>query len=359
MGAAVIPEVAAAEQAHPIGPSDMDTNLLRSWLGLPPGPWPPDDRELLGFGLEAISPEEVELRALERMEKLRPHQLVNPELTTEGMNRLAQALIALTAPQAAKTTDGTAKVAPPEPPPKPKRRRPHRHPKPPESPAPVVSEAESILEAELVVEEPAPPQPGVFLPPESVSREPIVASEVPQRPVEIAQPVGLAIPAKRREGYQTLVRWRKWRRDLDQLRPFFADPGEQVLTPLRVFEYIRSIRDFRKNLRIKHGPKWPVQHGQLVLAIVEHPYSLTVFRELLPSQRQALAADWALAVQELNSQYAIFRNFLNTSKPSHRLQRKVRSVQTWLRENPEWLLAAVVALAFVVAVARTALQASQ
>jgi hypothetical protein len=39
---------------------------------------------------------EVETRALAQMERLRPHQLVQADLVTEGMNRLAQALISLT-----------------------------------------------------------------------------------------------------------------------------------------------------------------------------------------------------------------------------------------------------------------------
>ncbi|OWK47126.1 hypothetical protein [Fimbriiglobus ruber] len=73
----------------------MDTHLLRTWLGLPPGPWPPDDRTLFGF-TDIINPADAERRALDLMARLRPHQLVHPDLVTEGMNRLAQALIAIT-----------------------------------------------------------------------------------------------------------------------------------------------------------------------------------------------------------------------------------------------------------------------
>src|SRR5436305_11724 len=73
----------------------METDKLRSWLGLPPGPWPPDDRTLLGLGSGPVTAAEAERRALGLMAKLRPHQLVHPELVTEGMNRLAQALLAV------------------------------------------------------------------------------------------------------------------------------------------------------------------------------------------------------------------------------------------------------------------------
>ena len=86
----------------------MDAGLLRTWLGLPPGPWPPGDREILGLADGPADPATVELRALAQMDRLRPHQLRYPELVTEGMNRLAQAMIALTA-------GGDTGTAPPKP----------------------------------------------------------------------------------------------------------------------------------------------------------------------------------------------------------------------------------------------------
>lgn len=76
----------------------VDYSLLRSWLGLPPGPWPPDHYTLLGLPLGRCEPAVVEPRVLERMDLLRRRQLLHPELVTEGMNRLAQALITLTDP---------------------------------------------------------------------------------------------------------------------------------------------------------------------------------------------------------------------------------------------------------------------
>jgi hypothetical protein len=78
----------------------VEHSLLQSWLGLPPGPWPPDHYTLLGLAPGADEPALVEPRVLDRMAKLRPHQLLHPELVTEGMNRLAQALVCLTDPAA-------------------------------------------------------------------------------------------------------------------------------------------------------------------------------------------------------------------------------------------------------------------
>ena len=71
----------------------MNTDLLRSWLDLPPGTWPPVDRELLGVG--ATTPAQAERRAMQLMSRLRPHQLLHPDLVTEGMNRLAQAMLSV------------------------------------------------------------------------------------------------------------------------------------------------------------------------------------------------------------------------------------------------------------------------
>ena len=90
----------------------MDTNLLCSWLGLPPGPWPPGDRALLGLPDGPADAADAERRALALMARLRPHQLVHPELVTEGMNRLAQALLAVTATASARTNSATPNSSP-------------------------------------------------------------------------------------------------------------------------------------------------------------------------------------------------------------------------------------------------------
>jgi hypothetical protein len=351
----------------------MDTNTLRTWLGLPPGPWPPGDRELLGLGLELISPADVELRALEQMEKLRPHQLIHPDLVTEGMNRLAQALITLTSPATATATgqkpDGGGETLPPViQPVRPKPRRPRRPAKPhtptrqepPTQTAPTGVERNVVFEAEPVAaDKVVQPEPGVFRPPALLSGEAIVPDEVP-RPAAVAQRhKRVAIPAGRRDGYAALVRLRKLLWGMEQLRPFFADPGERLVTPLRLFEYIRAVRAFRNEVRRERSAGWPASHGRLVLTVVEHPLSLSVFRELVPSQRHAVAADWAMTHKELSGDYAWLRRYLTETKPSQGWLRNVRKSRGWLRGNPEWLLVVVASAAFVAAVIRTALWPSQ
>jgi hypothetical protein len=312
---------------------------------------------LLGFGLENATPDQVELRALEQMEKLRPHQLVQPDLVTEGMNRLAQALIALTA------TASSGPEVPADPHiatvTKPKRHRPGgRHARPSGRTATEeVFAAEPVLEAEPLVTGPVPPlTPGRFLPPEQPRREPILADELPVRLSEqVLLPLGPAAdPTDHRKTYAKLVLLRRLRRGLDGLRPFFGDPGEQLLTPIRVFEYVRTVRDFRREFSRVSGNDWPVRHGRSVLRVVNHPLGLAVFRAFIPSQRAAMAADWALAVEELEEAYRSLRAAVRESSSRRALAAGVRAARMWMRENPEWAIGLAIGVALVIAIIRSA-----
>jgi hypothetical protein len=215
-----------------------------------------------------------------------------------------------------------------------------------------------VLQAEAVVADKVPPKPGLFLAPESVGSDPVVADEIPQPTADRRRPTGLAFPANRRETYATLVRLRKLVRGLEHIRPFFADPGEQLLTPLRVFEYVQAVREFRGEVHRGKDPRWPGWYGRMVLTVTEHPVSIAVFRDLVPSQRRALAADWARAVDELRAEYDELRAHLRNTKTTNRLSVEFRAAQTWFRDNPEWLLATVIGLAFLAAIIRTALRLS-
>src|SRR5438093_8166880 len=84
---------------------NMSHDLICSWLGLPAGSWPPDHYTLLGLARDETDIGRIEQQVHERMERVRRYQLLNPEPATEAMNRLAQALICLTDPQARKAYD--------------------------------------------------------------------------------------------------------------------------------------------------------------------------------------------------------------------------------------------------------------
>ena len=76
----------------------MDHHLLCSWLGLPADNWPPNHFVLLGLEPGPVDAAAVEASVQDRMAILRRYQLTHPELATEAMNRLAQALVCLTDP---------------------------------------------------------------------------------------------------------------------------------------------------------------------------------------------------------------------------------------------------------------------
>ena len=77
---------------------------------MPSGPWPPDHYTLLGLAPGQYDAARIESLVLERMDRLRGHQLLHPEVVTEGMNRLAQALITLTDPQGKAAYDRELRV---------------------------------------------------------------------------------------------------------------------------------------------------------------------------------------------------------------------------------------------------------
>src|SRR5260370_22484680 len=91
----------------------MNYERICTWLGLPTGVWPPDHYRLLGISPGTADPAQIERHVFERMETVRRYQLQDPDLATEAMNRLAQAFVCLTNPEAKKTYDVQMLVPPP------------------------------------------------------------------------------------------------------------------------------------------------------------------------------------------------------------------------------------------------------
>src|SRR5438128_7374589 len=85
--------------------SIMSHQLICSCLQLSPDHWPPDHYTLLGLDPREVESARIEHCVQERMEKLRRYQLTHAEQVTEGMNRLAQALVCLTDPVAREVYD--------------------------------------------------------------------------------------------------------------------------------------------------------------------------------------------------------------------------------------------------------------
>ena len=99
--------------------------LICTWLGLPRDSWPPDHYRLLGLEPGEGDLALIEQRVNQRLDSVRPYQMMHPEPATEVMNRLAQAFICLTEPAAKRAYDEQLlgvrprAVPPPLPPPRP------------------------------------------------------------------------------------------------------------------------------------------------------------------------------------------------------------------------------------------------
>jgi hypothetical protein len=85
--------------------SVMNHERISSWLGLPPGSWPPDHYTLLGLTPGEGDLKRIEQQVHERLARVRQQQLANPEPATEAMNRIAQAFVCLTDAKAKQAYD--------------------------------------------------------------------------------------------------------------------------------------------------------------------------------------------------------------------------------------------------------------
>jgi hypothetical protein len=304
----------------------MDTAKLRSWLGLPPGPWPPDDRTLLGLEAGPVTAAEAERKALALMAKLRPHQLVHPELVTEGMNRLAQALLAVS--MGASSAPSQVK------------------------PAPVVQPAEQQVAVAAAQSAPIVEAKPAVAPaaPIALTLEPGPVALVPAEPGPgLSEPVVGPLPTDRRAAYRQLAGLRAVLRSWDRLRPFFADPSESVPTAGHVLDFLEATREFRSALAHQGLARNMVaEFAPRTVAVASQPLALAVFRSLTPSQRLSLAKDWATSRAGFEAYTKALRTAVRRSAAG-RKRPAFRRALRGLGANPEWMLAVAAGVVFVLA----------
>ncbi|MDB5308246.1 MAG: hypothetical protein JWO38_2448 [Gemmataceae bacterium] len=376
--------------------SGLDYNLLRSWLDLPPGLWPPDHYAVLGFAPGGCDPAAVEPRVMECMDVLRRHQLVHPDLVTEGMNQLAQALITLTDPIGKAAYDaelGVPAATPiavsrrPAPP------RPAQSEQPPVvagRPTPLVV-AEPVFDDDVfgddvetvgqddredVTQVIVVPVPGGTPPPYEVipDDEPVTplsldpAVTATGRPAETevevveAVPIGPTAdgkgpngPAARRWIYARLALLRRALRAWERLRPVLGDPQDPIDRPGRVLAMLEAAAGVRPLLPSLRGVVGGAgEPGGVVAAVVGQPLILDTLRRLLPDQRQAVAIDWRRAQVELQNEYSRLRGRARESRTRPAGARGGPVLLRWVMETPEIALVVLAALAVGIALLRGA-----
>jgi hypothetical protein len=359
----------------------VDFDRLCSWLGLPPGSWPPEHYALLELPRGAGDVAEVEARVLDRMEQLRPHQLLHPELVTEGMNRLAQALVCLTDPVARAAHDralglppGPVEAADGEPEPSAEPGAAPLLELPPESPATEVDFApglrppgepqqpphEVIREREPdplaypaepraaygVVPEELPPRPAYEVVPDDELREP---EFLPDEGEGRARAESAAV--SRRAIYRQLAAVRRALRAWEGLRPVLGTPAEALVTPAAVLLFVRALADARAALPGVAHFGAPGAPGGTVAALVRLPHALHAVRALLPAQRQAVARDWRRGFAALARERRRLREAAFAARPARRRGAAARLLVA-LRRTPEWLLLPAIFLAALLALLR-------
>ena len=330
------PKIACATTPPPPPVPGVDYNLLRSWLGLPAGPWPPDHHTLLGLAAGRVDVVAAERRVMERMDWLRRHQLLHPDLVTEGMNKLAQALITLTDPVG---TGADARESELPPPFTPVRAAPPSAASTVVIAAPVfdddifsddqagsaphdTGETTRVLQVPALPGGPEPIIDGeVVVPLTPLARSPPAyevvwdGAEKPPRSPDVVEAVALdlpplaATPTDRRWLYRRLAFLRKARRAWERFGPVLGDPGDPLDRPGRVLLVLEAAAAVRPLLADLRGVVGGVgEPGGIVGAVAAQPLILDTLRRLQPGQREALAIDWRRGQEALSREYERLRD---------------------------------------------------
>jgi hypothetical protein len=280
----------------------MDHNLLCSWLGLPAGCWPPNHYALLGIEPGVSDVTLIEAKVHERMGILRRYQLTNPELATEAMNRLAQAMICLTEKESRtayfRQSFPEMAISPPE-----------------SAPAPEPS-------TETTDTQPTDT--------EARSAETSNAAPVISRPPAVRVPVQLDAVHTRRDLYFRIARTRQIQQLWDRVGLHLSNPQRRFQRPAEATALIQRMQALPK--LIASFPSQLGQAGQpgyLVLALARQQLIVPTLQTLLPSQRMALARDWESGQHYLREQYRLLRiqsRTLRRRSPWSHIVRLTRSV---------------------------------
>ena len=303
----------------------MDAELIRNWLQLPPGDWPPDHYTLLGLQAGETDTPRIEQQVYERMELARRYQLIHPEAATEAMNRLAQALVCLTDPGAKAEYD--AALLPAE------TRSSNASAEPEAAAARSIDPLAVILglrdgagvsRASLAMEQ---------------RRAALAASTRLSAPTEelpaiaadgrdIASRGRAAIYAQVRRIRQLLWSW-------EQSGQFLQQPPLRVVNrPADVADLMRHMQVIRE-LQNVMSPHLATDRsrGQQVLMLAQQEDVVPRLKLLTPPQREALARDWQAGYQILRGERRALRDRLRTMRRRGRCGWAIRFLGAAVRDN--------------------------
>jgi hypothetical protein len=368
----------------------MSHELICTWLGLPPGNWPPDHYRLLGLEPDESDPARIEQRVHDRLEAVRRYQLLHPELVTEAMNRLAQAYVCLTDPEARRAYDAarlgrptTNGAKPPPPPPVTVRPRPSPVTPPPvpaipvpvpapERPTPPVPELDSRPVALPALPEalPAPPvaipvepraeappsEPAVALPGAVAEAFPASPAPQPRPKTEPAVEASRSPEARRGLGtrralYRRLAATRRLTRAWESAGKYLGNPKRKLSKPAEATELIGRMKALREAL--DEFPRLlgvAGQPGYSVVVLAYQPAPVPVFQTLLPGQRETLAQHWKGGRQFLLAHREFLHEEMQAIRQRGKLARALQGTRQVINDHSGAVLLLVLALFAVVAV---------
>jgi hypothetical protein len=244
--------------------------LICCILGVPTEPWPPDHYALIGLEPAQVTPAAVEQRVQELSARLRAYQLTEPELVTDALNRLAQALNCLTDPTTRRIYDlsrvGTIALAP-------------IAPTPPPVSRPAIADIESAGHARL---------------------------------------------SARRRLYRRLCAVRRLRRSWLDLGRWLGTSGARPRELLDQVDLIQAARSVR--LAWASNPLPPVgivnSPGGYVIALVRDASLLRRLQRLKLSELEKLSADWTDGLSAINREITSTRARLRRRGPIARQLRR-------------------------------------
>jgi hypothetical protein len=356
----------------------MSHACICDWLGLPAEAWPPDHYRLLGLPLGEGDAARIEQQVHDRLEVVRRYQLLQPDHVTEAMNRLAQAFVCLTDPQAKKEYDAKLSQTPAlgpvvddaiaEAPAV-------------DSPDPLAwlysREAQTAAAARAVtqldvpaVEFKGPPDDAEMRGPESappvrrsgalaLSGNGDTATPVSSPHDSILEAAKTSASARRGLGtkralYHRVARTRQLLRVWYEVGQFLRHPGRRLVKPVEATDLIHGLITLRTEL--KSFPPLLGQAGQpgyLVIALARQQVIVPTFQTLLPSQREALARDWRAGLKLLDAHLQFLRQELRVTRRRGLLGHVTRGLSSLLHARLGLLLMSLMILAFLIAFCRS------
>lgn len=349
----------------------MSHELICSWLGLAPGEWPPDHYRLLGLTPGEGDAALIEQRVHERLDTVRRYQMMHPEQATEAMNRLAQAFVCLTQPDAKQAYDAellgrnapvaaaTAQEAasdrnslmwlyaplpaapgPSAPPPLPALARPAAATPPPLPPLPA---------------RPTPPAGTTAIAPATPASPAYAPARPPVNPIVEAAQSGRARRglASRRALYRRVAQTRKLLHTWDEVGKVLAAPRRRLGKTAEVqalFGELEEVRSLLRGFPPLLGEAG--QPGYLVLALPE--LTPAEAQALSPQQREGLARDWKAAGKLLAAHRDFLRQELRARRGWTFRERLAHRVRAAFRDQPAAVLFLLGLLALNIAIWRSA-----